>query len=212
VDVPVTDVAVMARARIDESITLGMALLCSALPDVLSDVAGVIVRCLEADGTVLFLGNGGSSSDAGHLAAELLGRYRIDRAPLRSVALADNTAAMTAIANDYAYGETFARQVRGLGRAGDVVVGLSTSGRSTNVVRAFEAAREMAITTIAFTGAGGGVLGRIADHVLAIPSTDTARIQECHVLLGHTLCEAVEAQMFAKETEDGVVLDLTARS
>jgi D-sedoheptulose 7-phosphate isomerase len=211
-DVSMTDVAVMARARIDESIRLRMELLASALPDVLGVVAGAIVRCLEVGGTVMFFGNGGSSADAGHLAAELLGRYRIDRAPLRSVALADNTAAMTAIANDYAYEETFARQVRGLGRAGDVAIGLSTSGRSTNVLRAFETAREMAITTVAFTGAGGGLVGAIADHVLAIPSTDTARIQECHVLLGHTLCEAIEGEMFGRETEDGVVLDLSARS
>jgi D-sedoheptulose 7-phosphate isomerase len=208
-----SDVARLTRDSIDESIRLRVALLSSALPDMVSVVAGLLVRCLQADGTVMFFGNGGSSADAGHLAAELLGRYKVDRPPLRSVALADNTAAMTAIGNDYAYEETFARQVRGLGRVGDVAVGLSTSGRSANVIRAFHAAREKGIITVAFTGAGGGPLGAIADHVLAVPSADTARIQECHMLLGHTLCEAVEAEMFARETEgDDVVLDLSARS
>jgi D-sedoheptulose 7-phosphate isomerase len=192
---PVTDTAALARARIDESIDVRHLLRSSDLPEALEGVVDAIVACLRADGAVLFLGNGGSSADAGHLAAELLGRFKVDRAPLRAVALADNTAAMTAIANDYAYDETFERQVRGLGRPGDVVVGLSTSGRSRNVVRAFVAARERGMTTVGFTGEGGGLMAVHADHLHAIPSRDTARIQECHVLLGHTMCEAVEMAM-----------------
>jgi len=188
----VIDTASLARARIDESIDVRYLLRSSNLPEVLDAVVEAVVACLRRGGGVLFAGNGGSSADAGHLAAELLGRFKVDRDPLRAVALADNTAAMTAIANDYGYEATFERQVRGLGRPGDVVIGLSTSGRSRNVIGAFTAARALRMTTVAFTGAGGGPLAGHADHVLAVPSTDTARIQECHVLLGHTMCEAVE--------------------
>jgi D-sedoheptulose 7-phosphate isomerase len=190
----------LTRARLLESIELRRILVNSTIPDLLRRVIDVVVDCLRADGSVFFFGNGGSSADAGHLAAELLGHYRIERAPLRSVALADNTAAMTAIANDYGYEDAFARQLAGLGRPGDVAIGLSTSGRSANVVRAFEVARLAGITTVAFTGAGGGLLAGVADHLIAIPSIDTARIQECHVLLGHTVCEAVEAALFRPPT------------
>jgi D-sedoheptulose 7-phosphate isomerase len=201
-----SDAADVTRDRIAETIALREVLLASAIPETIQAIADVLVASLSRGGTIFFIGNGGSSTDAGHLAAELLGRYMYDRRPLRSIALADNTAAMTAIGNDYGYEVTFERQLRGLGQAGDVVVGLSTSGNSANVVRAVEAARNLGITSVAFTGESGGVLGSVADHVIAIPSRDTARIQECHMLLGHTLCEIVEATLCP--ADDDAVLDL----
>jgi D-sedoheptulose 7-phosphate isomerase len=205
-----SDAADVTRERIRETIALRQVLLDSEIPDTIQTVADAIVRSLSAGGTIFFVGNGGSSTDAGHLAAELLGRYRYDRQPLRSVALADHTAAMTAIGNDYGYDLTFSRQLRGLGQAGDVVVGLSTSGNSRNVVRALEAARELGIISVAFTGEGGGALGTVADHLVAVPSRETARIQECHMLLGHTLCEIVEATLCPVDDAAGgdAVLDV----
>jgi D-sedoheptulose 7-phosphate isomerase len=159
-------------------------------------ILDAVTAAVQGGHTVFFFGNGGSSADAQHLAAELLGRFYRDRTALPSVSLADNVAAVTAIANDYAYEEIFSRQIRGLGRPGDVAVGLSTSGNSANVVRAFEAAREMGMLTVAFTGADGGKAAAAADLCFRAPSTDTPRIQEAHQLVGHTLCEAVEAAVF----------------
>lgn len=155
-------------------------------------VADAVIASLRAGGKVIFFGNGGSSMDAGHLAAELLGRYYLNRPPLAATALSDATAAMTAIGNDFGYEQTFARQVDGIGRPGDVVVGLSTSGNSANVVAGLRRAGDLGAVTVAFTGANGGAVTEIADHVLRAPSTDTPRIQECHMVLGHTICELVE--------------------
>lgn len=144
---------------------------------------------------MLFFGNGGSASDAGHLAAELLGRFRLERQSLAAVCLSDHTAAATAIGNDYGYDEVFARQVAGLGRPGDVAVGLSTSGSSRNVVRGLETAREHGLVTVALTGAGGGKVAAVVDVCVRVPSEDTPRIQELCMLLGHTLCELVEQEL-----------------
>jgi D-sedoheptulose 7-phosphate isomerase len=155
-------------------------------------VARVIERCLRAGGKVMFCGNGGSAADAQHLAAELMGRFLADRAPLASVALTVDTSALTAIGNDYGFENVFARQVRGLGRPGDVLVGISTSGSSANVVAAFEAAHEIGIETIALTGGGGGKMALIARHLINAPSLSTPRIQELHIAIGHTICELVE--------------------
>ncbi len=161
----------------------------------LAEVAEVMVTCLRQGGTVFFCGNGGSSTDAEHLSAELLGHFCYDRPAMASQCLASNTAAMTAIANDYGYEFVFARQLAGLARPGDVLVGLSTSGNSRNVVRAVEQGARMGVTTVAFTGADGGMLAQCADHTFRAPSTDTPRIQECHMTVGHTLCEIVEASI-----------------
>ncbi len=165
--------------------------------EALADIASALLTSLKAGGTVFFFGNGGSSTDAQHLSAELLGRFYLDRPALPSVCLSDNTAAMTAIANDYSYEEVFSRQLAGLGRAGDVAIGISTSGGSANVVRALQVANDKGLVTVAFTGARGGPITLVADHVLRAPSTDTPRIQECHLVAGHTLCEIVEVELWA---------------
>lgn len=185
----------MLRARVTESVEAGLRLLESDALAATADAAGRCVTALRAGGKVLFFGNGGSASDAGHLAAELLGRYKLERASLAAVCLSDHTAAMTAIGNDYGYDEVFARQVAGLGRPGDIAVGLSTSGSSRNVVRALETARDAGLVTVAFTGAGGGKLAGLVDVCVRVPSEDTPRVQELCMLLGHTLCELVETEL-----------------
>ncbi|WP_448208329.1 D-sedoheptulose 7-phosphate isomerase [Azospirillum sp. sgz302134] len=164
--------------------------------DEVAAAAGLMIEGLRAGGKVLFCGNGGSAADAQHLAAELTGRYLRDRPPLAAVALTVDTSALTAIANDYSYDEVFARQVRGLGRAGDVLVGISTSGNSRNVVAALEAARALGLRTIGLTGAAGGRMKELCDVCLCVPSTDTPRIQEMHIAAGHMLCELVENALF----------------
>jgi D-sedoheptulose 7-phosphate isomerase len=184
--------------RVRDSIDVSLALL---TPDLLAETGAIIeavVEAVQAGATVFFFGNGGSSADAQHLAAELLGRFYRDRTALPSVALADNVAALTAIANDYAYEDVFSRQIIGLGRAGDVAIGLSTSGNSLNVVHALEVARDLGLLTIAFTGADGGKAADVAALAFRAPSRDTPRIQEAHKLVGHTLCEVVEARVFGE--------------
>jgi D-sedoheptulose 7-phosphate isomerase len=191
----VTDREIMLRARVAQSIEAERRLLDSEAVQLTATAAGLVVDCLTAGGKVLLFGNGGSASDAGHLAAELLGRFFTDRRPLAAVALAETTAAMTAIGNDYGYLEVFSRQVRALGRAGDVAVGLSTSGTSENVVRGLAEARELGLVTVAFTGASGGKLVDLADVCVRVPSEETPRVQELCMLLGHTLCEIVEREL-----------------
>jgi D-sedoheptulose 7-phosphate isomerase len=148
--------------------------------------------CIRDGGKVMFCGNGGSASDAQHFAAELTGRFLHDRTPLPGLALVCNASAMTAIANDYGYEATFERQVRALGRQGDALVGISTSGNSPNVVNALRAARELGMLTIALTGEREGAVDAHADHRLKVPSTETPRIQEMHLAVGHMLCELIE--------------------
>ncbi|CPR08890.1 phosphoheptose isomerase [Mycobacterium bohemicum DSM 44277] len=162
------------------------------------EVARVIIGALRAGGKVIFFGNGGSAQDAGHLAAELMGRFAFDRPGLAAISLPDATAAITAIGNDYSYDEVFARQVLAAGRAGDVVVGLTTSGNSPNVVRGLEAAAAAGMTTVTLTGARGGKVAEMADIGIRVPSDDTARIQEACLHLGHTICEMVEAALFPR--------------
>jgi D-sedoheptulose 7-phosphate isomerase len=149
-------------------------------------------------GKVYFCGNGGSAADAQHLAAELSGRYYYDRPPLAAEALHVNTSYITAVANDYSYDEIYARLFIAFGRPADVLIGLSTSGNSKNVIRAFEEANKKGVLTVAYTGKNGGELTKIADMSFKIPSTDTPRIQELHMLLGHSLCEIVEQKMFPR--------------
>ncbi|ADO41955.1 D-sedoheptulose-7-phosphate isomerase [Ketogulonicigenium vulgare] len=144
---------------------------------------------------VIFCGNGGSAADAQHLAAELMGRFLFDRAPMPALSLTVDTSALTAIGNDYGYENVFARQLRGIGVAGDVIVGLSTSGNSVNVVKAFEVARELGIATIGMTGAGGGAMAPLSDLLLAVPHAQTNYIQEAHIAIGHMICAMVEVQL-----------------
>jgi D-sedoheptulose 7-phosphate isomerase len=145
---------------------------------------------------VMFCGNGGSAADAQHLAAEFSGRFYKDRKALPAEALHCNTSYLTAVANDYSYDEIYARIVEGTGIKGDVLIGLSTSGNSGNIVKAFEAAKKLGITTIGFTGAGGGKMKELSDILFNVPSTDTPRIQESHILLGHIICQLVEEKVF----------------
>ncbi|HEX6754638.1 MAG TPA: SIS domain-containing protein [Mycobacteriales bacterium] len=182
----------LVRRRLAESIAAKQALLSSRCVEQAADVADRISAALTAGRKVVFFGNGGSASDASHLAGELLGKFAYDRPALAAVCLSDHTAALTAVGNDYDYGEVFARQVRGLGVAGDVAVGLSTSGNSENVVRALEAARALGLVTVALTGADGGKAAAVADICIRVPTDETPRVQEACLHLGHTICELVE--------------------
>jgi D-sedoheptulose 7-phosphate isomerase len=167
----------------------------------IAQVANKIIDCFRAGKSVYFCGNGGSAADAQHLAAELSGRFCYDRNPLPSDALHCNTSFLTAVANDYAYDEVYARLIRGIGRQGDVLVGLSTSGNSKNILRAFEESRKLGIFTIGFTGASGGKMKDAGDMCLRVPSSDTPRIQEAHITVGHIVCEIIEATLFPKQQE-----------
>ena len=162
------------------------------------DIAQLLIRAFHDGRKVLLFGNGGSATDASHLAAEFVGRYRRDRTPLPAIALATDMAAITCIANDYDYHEIFARQIEAHGRSGDVAIALSTSGNSLNVLQGAEAAQARGLITIGWTGLTGGRLIDLVDHCFCVPSTDTARIQECHITMGHVLCELIEEQLFAQ--------------
>ena len=156
----------------------------------------VITTAFKNGNKVLFCGNGGSAADAQHLAAEFSGRFYKDRPALPSEALHTNTSYLTAVANDYSYDVIYSRIIDGTGNKGDVLIGLSTSGNSGNIVKAFESAKEKKMTTIGFTGITGGVMKEVSDILLNIPSVDTPRIQECHILLGHIICQLVEENLF----------------
>jgi len=166
-----------------------------SLADVVNKAGQLATQALEDGGKLLFCGNGGSAADSQHLAAELTGRFIKDRRPLAAMALSTDTSALTCIGNDYSFDEVFARQVRGLGRAGDVLVAISTSGNSRNVIRAVEEARTAGMLVIGFLGRDGGALKALCDVPLVVPSQVTARIQESHILIGHTLCGLIEQQM-----------------
>ena len=155
-----------------------------------------ITGALEHGNKILFCGNGGSAADAQHLAAELSGRFYFDRPPLAAEALHGNSSYLTAVANDYGYDEVFARIVKGSGKKGDILIGLSTSGNSQNIIKAFQYAKLNGIFSIAFTGQTGGQMKQYSDILLNVPSTDTPRIQEAHITIGHIICEQVEQHIF----------------
>lgn len=161
-------------------------------------VAEACVAALRGGRKVVFAGNGGSAADAQHLAAELVGKLCFDRAPLAALSLTTDTSILTAIGNDYGYDDVFHRQIEAIGREGDVLVGLSTSGRSRNVVKAFATARRKRIVTVAMTGASGGDMLALADHCLRMPSEETQKIQEGHIVVGHILCGLIERLMFPR--------------
>jgi len=189
----------LLKSRIQASIDLKTSLLSNeALLKNVESIVKDIVTCYKQDGKVLWAGNGGSAADSQHLAAELSGRFYYDRPPLFSEALHVNTSYITAVANDYSYDIIYSRLVKAMGRKGDVLFGLSTSGNSTNVIKAFEVANEIGMVTIAFTGETGGKMKDAAKYLINIPSKDTPRIQECHMILGHTICELVEMELFPK--------------
>lgn len=187
------------REKIIESIEVKTALLeDQTLLDNIQKISDVIVSALNDGKKVLFCGNGGSAADAQHLAAELSGRFYYDRPPLDAEALHVNTSYLTAVANDYSYDEIYARLIKGKGRSGDVLIGISTSGNSKNILRAYEVAKELGMICVSMTGQTGGKMAENSDILLNVPSTDTPRIQESHILIGHLICEIVEATIFPK--------------
>ena len=187
----------LVRDRIQSTIEIKKVLLSDdKFHDAVVNVAVRIVESLRAGGKVLFFGNGGSAADAQHLTAEFTGRYLRERAALPALALSVNSSSVTAIGNDYGFDLVFARQLDALGKQGDVAVGISTSGNSRNVIRALEIAKSKSIYAVALTGASGGILRSVADCTISIPSEETPRIQECHILTGHLICEIAEMMLF----------------
>ena len=162
---------------------------------VLEGIAEAMIATLSAGRKILWCGNGGSAADSQHLAAELVGRFQRDRRALASIALTTDTSILTALGNDIGFDRVFSRQVEAISSPGDLLVGITTSGNSPNVVLALETARKLHLTTVAFTGQGGGKVAQFADHLFAVPSRNTARIQEAHTLAGHMICDWVELSM-----------------
>jgi D-sedoheptulose 7-phosphate isomerase len=189
------DITDLVRDRVQKSIRVKQVLLANvAFHEVVAKAAMQIVKAIRAGGKVLFCGNGGSAADAQHLAAEFTGRYLKERRALPALALHTNTSSVTAIGNDYGFDLVFARQLEALGKEGDVLVGISTSGNSRNVIRAMEVAKAKSIYTIALTGSAGKMKD-LADCAICIPSDETPRIQECHILAGHIICEIAEEML-----------------
>ena len=190
------EVEQLITGRMAESIAVKQSLLEDQLfPSLVVETAAAMVECLRGGGTIFFFGNGGSAADAQHLAAELAGRYLVERRPLRGVALTTNTSCLTAIGNDYGYELVFARQLEAFGSMKDIAFGLSTSGNSPNVLAAIRVARRKRMLTIGMTGASGGQLRQLTDYCLCVNSDQTPRIQEAHITIGHILCEIVERQL-----------------
>ena len=188
------------KQAIQQSIELKQKILANnALIQSIQEVADICTDTFCNGGKVLFCGNGGSAADAQHLAAELSGRFYFDREPLFAEALHVNTSYLTAVANDYSYDEIYARLVKAKGQQGDVLIGLSTSGNSGNIIKAFETAKNQGVITVGLTGETGGKMKPLSDYLLNVPSTDTARIQEAHIMVGHIICELIESKMFTKK-------------
>ena len=185
---------------IEESILVKEKILINT--EIIANIEKTIEICIDTfrnRGKVLLCGNGGSAADAQHIAAELSGRFNLDREPLFAEALHVNSSFVTAVANDYGYDQIFSRMVKAAGRAGDVLIGISTSGNSPNVVHAVREANALGMITVAFTGESGGRLAEISQVCIKVPSSDTARIQEAHIMIGHILCEAVEEELFSEK-------------
>lgn len=158
-------------------------------------ISSLLSTVLQNEGGIYWCGNGGSAADCQHLAAELVGRFKNNRRPLKSISLTTDSSVLTCIANDFGYDQIFARQIEGVGRVGDILVCVSTSGESTNIISALNAAKKMNITTIALLGKSGGAAKNLADHSIVVPSHSTARIQEAHILLGHIFCDLIEKDL-----------------
>ena len=187
------DPEAVIRSHIEESIALKKHLLCKA--ELLIAIARELSQAFQRGNRVFLFGNGGSATQAQHLAAELINRFLIDRRPMAALALTSDSAVTTSISNDYSFAELFVRQLEGLGRAGDIAVALTTSGTSENIIAGLKRARELKMTTIGLLGRDGGNCLELCDVALLVPATDTARIQEIHLLLGHLLCGLVEKEM-----------------
>jgi D-sedoheptulose 7-phosphate isomerase len=196
-----TDFTQRVRRSIEASIAVKQLLLDSN--EVVSGIAAVceiLIEALRKGNKPILFGNGGSAADAQHIAAEFVGRFAVNRPALPALALSVNTSCITAIGNDYGFDLVFARQIEALGRAGDVAIGISTSGNSSNVIHAMAVARKMGLRTVALTGASGGKLKTAVDHCLCAPSEETPRIQECHILMGHIIAELVEQTIFYEQS------------
>lgn len=187
------------RLRIESSIDIRQKLL-DQVP-LLAQVAMVLIEAYQQGKKILLFGNGGSAADAQHIAAELVGKYYINRKPLPAEALTVNTSVLTAIGNDYAFEQIFARQVEALGNPGDVAIGISTSGNSPNVIEGVRAARRKGMVTVGLTGDDGGQLKNEVDYCICVPSKDTPRVQEAHILIGHIWCELIEQALFSYENK-----------
>jgi D-sedoheptulose 7-phosphate isomerase len=174
-----------------ESIQVKEELLRTCIGNII-EITEVIIDCIKKGGKVILFGNGGSASDSQHIAAELVGRFKKDRAALPAIALTTNTSVLTSLANDYGYEIIFAKQIEALGQRYDVAIGISTSGKAKNVALGIKQAKKMGIKTVAFTGSDGGELAKLADISLTVPSSVTARIQEAHITIGHIICELIE--------------------
>jgi len=193
------EIQIMERIKqaISESLAVKDKILNNAvLLETIKQVASTCTTAFCEGNKMLFCGNGGSAADAQHLAAELSGRFYFDRAPLPAEALHVNTSFLTAVANDYSYDEVYARMVKAQGRKGDILFGLSTSGNSPNIIRALEVANELGMITVGFTGEAGGKMKSMCDFLINVPSQDTPRIQESHILIGHIICELIESKLF----------------
>lgn len=185
---------------IEASIATKQALLESAdLVSTVARVSEILATALEHGNKALFFGNGGSAADAQHIAAELVGRFAFDRPALAALALSVNSSCVTAIGNDYGYDQVFARQLEALARSGDVALGISTSGNSPNVIAGLSTAKGLGLHTVALTGRTGGRLLKNVDYCICVPSDETPRIQECHILIGHIISELVEREIFHEE-------------
>jgi len=182
-------------AQLEESAEVKRQTIVTAV-DSIEAAAQMLIDCYRAGGKVLLCGNGGSAADAQHLAAELISRLKLERAAIPALALTTNTSLLTAIGNDYKYDLVFVRQVEAFGRAGDVLIAISTSGESENVIKAVEFSRVQGIKSIALTGAKGGRLAEKVDLAIKIPSDNVQRIQECHITVGHILCELIESALY----------------
>ncbi len=192
-----TDHHDLIKQILQQSIDIKSALLADAsLVAAVNEAANLCIESLRAGGKLMLAGNGGSAADAQHLAAEIVCRFHFDRPAAAAIALGTNFSVMTAGSNDYGYEHVFARELEAIGRAGDVFIGLSTSGNSTNVLHAIEKAQQLGIATIGLAGQGGAIQDTV-DLCLSVPANSTPRIQECHILLGHILCEVIEAQLFS---------------
>jgi D-sedoheptulose 7-phosphate isomerase len=156
-------------------------------------IATIMRECIRNGGKVMWVGNGGSAADSQHLAAEIVGRYKRERAGMASIALTTDSSILTSVGNDYGFNHIFSRQVEAIGKPGDVLVGISTSGNSANIIGAIETGKKTGLITVGFLGNDGGKLKALCDHSLVVPSPDTARVQEAHILIGHILCELIES-------------------
>jgi D-sedoheptulose 7-phosphate isomerase len=163
-------------------------------------ISEIVIRAIKSGNKPILFGNGGSAADAQHIAAEFVGRFAFDRPALPALALTVNTSCITAIGNDYGYELAFARQIQALGRAGDIAIGISTSGNSPSVLRGIEVAKQLGLITVGFTGAAGGQLKGAVDYCISVPSNETPRIQECHILIGHVIAELVEESIFHEQS------------